>query len=224
MVRDLIVVVASTMVCAIALAQDDAIHERIEWTDVWVANADSDGSPRVLLVGDSIVRGYYAAVEKAMGEKVSLARYTTSKFVGDPEYLDELGLLLRRYDFDVIHLNNGLHGFGYTEAQYESALNALMAFVAKAAPDARVVWCMSTPIRSTDDLAQLDSEKNDRVIARNRIAADIMQRLGVAVDDLYVAVVEHPEYSGKDGVHFNEQGQAAQAEQVAKAIKEVLAK
>jgi hypothetical protein len=57
----------------------------------------------VLLVGDSIVRGYYDGVEKALGDGVNLARYTTSKFVGDPDYLAELGLLVCRYDFDVTY-------------------------------------------------------------------------------------------------------------------------
>ena len=49
-----------------AIAQDKPHLERIEWTDVWVADADQEGLPRVLLVGDSIVRGYYEPVEKAL--------------------------------------------------------------------------------------------------------------------------------------------------------------
>jgi hypothetical protein len=35
--------------------------ERIEWSDIWITDADRDAGPRVLLVGDSIVRGTMTA-------------------------------------------------------------------------------------------------------------------------------------------------------------------
>ena len=204
-----------------AIADDPVIHERIEWSDIWVTNANTDAVPRVLLVGDSIVRGYYDGVEKALGDGVNLARYTTSKFAGNPDYLAELGVLLRRYDFDIIHINNGLHGFGYTAEDYRLALQRLMEFLAKEEPTAHVIWAMSTPMRDSGDLTQL-GEQNDQVIERNRIAGELMPPLGIAGNDLYTPVADHPEYFSNDGVHFNEQGKAVHAAQVARAIEEAL--
>ena len=58
--------------------------------------------------------------------------------------------------------------------------------------------------------------------ARNKIAEEIVTRDGIAVDDLYSLVKDHAEYWSADGVHFNAQGIAAQAEQVTRRIAEVL--
>lgn len=44
---------------------EEPVRERIEWIDIWVTDADKDGLPRVLLVGDSITRGYFGAVDGA---------------------------------------------------------------------------------------------------------------------------------------------------------------
>ena len=205
-----------------ALAAEEAIHERIEWSDVWVVNADSDERPRVLLVGDSIVRGYYAGVEAALGESVNCARFTTSKFLGHPDFQEELGLLLRRFSFDVIHVNNGLHGWGYTEEQYREALAALIAFLKKESPGSKVVWCMTTPVRDSADLSTPDADKQPRVEARNAIAAAIMAEQGVAVNDLHALSAGNDRHFSKDGVHFSEEGRAAQSQEVAEAIRPLL--
>lgn len=204
-----------------AFAEDKPILERIEWSDVWVVDADRDELPRVLLVGDSIVKGYYDSVSRALEGKASVARYATSKFMGNPDYLAELEILLKGYDFDVIHINNGLHGWGYTEEQYRESFPALLESLKKYAPDAEVIWGMSTPIRNSDDLSRLD-EKDARVVERNRIAGEIMAEHEIPVNDLYALVVDHPEYFAQDGVHYNEQGRTAQGQQVAAMINEAL--
>ncbi len=210
-----------SMLGAQAEAEDKPILERIEWSDVWVVDADRDELPRVLLVGDSIVKGYYDSVSRALEGKASVARYATSKFMGNPDYLAELEILLDGYDFDVIHINNGLHGWGYTEEQYRESFPALLESLEKCAPDAKVIWGMSTPIRKSDDLSQLD-EKDARVVERNRIAGEIMAEHEFPVNDLYTLVVDHPEYFAQDGVHFNDQGRTTQGQQVAVKVGEAL--
>jgi lysophospholipase L1-like esterase len=214
--------VLSTLAAATATAEDKPILERIEWSDVWVVNADRDDLPRVLLVGDSIVKGYYDSAEKALAGKANLARYATSKFMGHLDYLRELEILLRGYTFDVIHINNGLHGWGYTEEQYRESFPELLECIEKYAPNTAVIWATSTPIRKSEDLSQLD-DKNDRVIARNRISVEVMVEHEIPIDDLYALVADHPEYFSQDGVHFNDEGRAAQGKQVAEMIAEALA-
>ena len=204
-----------------AFAQEVKL-EKIEWTDIWVMNAKETENPRVLLVGDSIVKGYYGAVEQGLSGQAACARYATSLFLSNPDYLAELTMLIKRYDFDVIHINNGLHGWDYSEEEYRQGLYSLLALMEREAPRAKIVWAMTTPVRSSQDLSQLDAAQNDRVIERNRIAAEIMGAKGIPVNDLYGVVQNHPEYFAKDGVHFNETGQAAQAAQVAEYVKRVL--
>src|SRR5438309_134160 len=86
------------------------VREDIEWLDVWVPDANAGGLPRVLLVGDSITRGYGPAVERNLKGKAYVARLATSKSVGDPGLLAEVSLVLGQYRFDLVHFNNGLHG------------------------------------------------------------------------------------------------------------------
>ena len=218
--RSLMITIIATLLLFSSFAgnAEEPKLERIEWTDVWVMNANQDVESRVLLVGDSIVKGYYGEVEKALGEKVSCARYATSLFLSNPDYLDELSLLLNRYDFDVIHINNGLHGWDYSEEAYKAGLPKLLEVIKQCAPETTVIWCMTTPVRIAKDVANIDSEKNDRVIERNRIAAAIMKENEIPVNDLYTTVVDHPEYFSGDGVHYNGKGQAVEGKQVAEKI------
>ena len=204
------------------LQAEEAIHERIEWSDVWIVNANADDRPRVLLVGDSIVKGYYKGVEEALGEKANCARFATSKFLSHPDYLKELGLLVDRFSFDVIHINNGLHGWDYTEVQYKAGLTALFAWLKEHAPNAKIIWGHSTPVRNSSDSSQFNEERNPRVIERNRIATEAAEAAGVPVNDLFTLVVDHPDYFVSDGVHFSEAGRAAQAAEVAEKISECL--
>ena len=215
-------VIALTVVFALACIADSPAPqvrlERIEWSDVWVVDADRDDLPKVLLVGDSIVKGYYDHVEKALAGKAACARYATSKFLGNPDYLVELSLLLKRHDFDAVHINNGLHGWDYSEAEYRQGLEELLAVLKRDAPKAKIIWCMTTPVRSSGDLSQFDVGQNDRVIARNKIAGELMEAAEIPVNNLYETVRDHPDYFAGDGVHYNDKGRAAQAEQVVSII------
>jgi hypothetical protein len=221
-------ILISTALVAVALfpistPAEDIVHEKYEWSDMWVANADvENGAPRVLLVGDSIVRGYYGGVEKNLGEGVNCARYSTSKFLSHPDYLAELGVMIKRFHFDVIHINNGLHGWGYSEEQYKVGLEALVTFLQKESPNSKIVWCMTTPVRDSKDLSNPDADKLPRVEARNAIAAEIMKKHEIAIDDLYAVVVEDDANFSPDGVHFSDAGKEKQAKQVAEVVRPLL--
>ncbi len=194
------------------------IRERIEWCDIWITNAEHTDLPRVLLIGDSIVRGYFAGVEKALEGQANCARLTTSRCICDPVFFDELTLLLAQYRFDVIHFNNGLHGWEYTEDQYKAAFPRLLDTLQQQARGAKLIWTTTTPVRHREALGEL-SETTDRVRQRNAIAAGFVEPLGLPVNDLFALVIDHPEYYSPDGVHFNADGIRAQAQKVAQTIQ-----
>ena len=123
------------------------VRETIEWLDVWVPGNNVTDRPRVLLVGDSITRDYYKAVEDKLQGKAVVCRLATSKSLGDPALLDEVRLVLGQAKFDVVHFNNGMHGWGYTEDEYAKAVPDLVAAIRKAAPGAKLVWASTTPVR-----------------------------------------------------------------------------
>ncbi len=211
--------VATFVVAAVTslVWSQEPIRERIEWADIWVTDADKNDLPRVLLIGDSITRGYFDGVEQQLAGNAYCARLTTSKCVADPLFLDEVQLLLKQYRFAVIHFNNGLHGFGYTEDQYRAGLTGLLEVVEKHSSNVKLIWATTTPVRVQGTLGQI-AETTERVKARNRIAAEIWRDRGLVTNDLYGLVEQHQEYFSGDGVHFNENGREVQAKQVAEAV------
>lgn len=215
-------ILLTTVLVAQTLSADEPIRERIEWIDIWVTNAHKEELPRVLLVGDSITRGYFAGVEKHLAGKAYCARLTTSKCVSDPTFNDDIQLLLRQYKFSVIHFNNGLHGWGYTEDQYRDGLAKTVAFVEKNAGDAEFIWATTTPVREKSDLQKF-GERTERVRVRNAAAATIMKEHGFAADDLFELVENHSDWHSADGVHFNAKGKEAQAKRVAESVLKCLA-
>ena len=94
-------------------------RETVEWIDVWLPHTNDDKLPRVLLIGNSITRGYYPKVEKLLKGKAYVARLTTSKSLGDPALIQEINLIMSYGKFDLVHFNNGLHGWEYTEDEYD---------------------------------------------------------------------------------------------------------
>src|SRR5450756_2452629 len=105
------------LAAAAGAATKPVVRENTEWLDVWLPNSNDHDLPRVLLIGDSITRGYGKQVEANLKGKAYVGRLATSKSLGDPALLDEVALVLRQIKFDVIHFNNGMHGHAYTEEE-----------------------------------------------------------------------------------------------------------
>jgi hypothetical protein len=195
------------------------VRESIEWLDVYMPNTNDTVLPRILLIGNSITRGYYPEVQKILEGKAYVARLTTSKSVGDPALLKEIDLIMSYYKFDIVHFNNGLHGFGYTEEEYKKAFPAFVKKIHKKAPHAKLIWATITPLHTKADMRIFDP-KIDRIKARNKIALDfITKQKDISVDSLWEFTVNHPEfYEGGDGAHPNPSGYHALAEKVASVL------
>ena len=199
----------------------EPVRENIEWLDVWLPHTNDHSLPRILLIGDSITRGYGKQVEANLKDKAYVARMATSKSLGDPALIEQVALILREQSFDIIHFNNGMHGDGYSEEAYANALPELLTTLHRGAPRARLIWCSTTDVRERNNLNTINP-KTGRVAHRNQIAAAFAKREGIPVNDLFVVVRSHPEYHAADGVHFNEKGNAVLAEQVTAALIKLL--
>ncbi len=209
----------------IAAAEPNAAppsHESIEWCDIWISHANETNLPRVLLIGDSIVRDYYPEVEKHLAGKAFVARLSTSRFIADPVLTKEIELVLDETKFDVIQFNNGMHGWQHSEAEYRKAFPKLIKTIRAHAPKAKLIWATTTPLRDGKGVAyDTKAEYSDeRIAARNAIAAEIMTARKIPTDDLNAALRGHPEFHG-DNVHFNNQGIQIQAAQVSAELEKV---
>src|SRR5215831_4851834 len=134
---------AAGLASNIALAEPKGVppaREFIEWCDIWISHANETNLPRVLLIGDSIARDYYPLVEQRLAGKAFVARLATSRFVSDPVFLKEIELVLDGARFDVIHFNNGMHGWQHSEAEYRQAFPKFIKTIRAHAPRARLIW------------------------------------------------------------------------------------
>jgi lysophospholipase L1-like esterase len=198
-------------------------HESIEWCDIWISHPNETGLPRVLLIGDSITRDYYPEVEKRLAGKAFVARLTTSRFLADPVLLREIELVLDQMKFDVIHFNNGMHGWQHDETDYRKGFPAFLETIRAHAPKAKLIWAATTPLRDGKGAASnpMANYSNERIAARNTIAAEIASGQNIPGDDLNSPMCGHPEYYS-DNVHFNTQGIQVQAGQATAAIEKLL--
>lgn len=219
----LIAAVVLAMMAFPAKAEQHIEREYYEWSDVWLPAADRNDLPHILIIGNSITRGYTPKVEPAFEGRAYVGRISNSKSLGDPALFDELEVVLKHNKFDIIHFNNGLHGAGYTEEEYDKAFPEFIKLLRKYQPDAKLIWATSTPVRTGEGMTGF-TEFSDRVAVRNEIAKKHIENDGnIMVDDLWAVVVDHPEYyAGGDGTHPVESGWEALAAQVTKVLNEVL--
>ena len=198
-------------------------REFIEWCDIWISHANETNLPRVLLIGDSIVRDYYPEVEKRLAGQAFVARLATSRFVADPVLLKEVELVLSETKFDVILFNNGMHGWQHTEAEYQNGIPKFIKTIRMHAPKAKLIWATTTPLRdgkgvTGDTKAEYSDE---RIAARNALASKIVSAQKIPTVDLNAAVLGHPELHS-DNVHFNGQGSQILAAQASELIRKLL--
>lgn len=204
-------------VTAIAGQEPPLRREATEWCDVWMPNQNRHDLPRVMLIGDSITRAYFPAVEEQLKGKAYVSRIATSKAIGDAALLAEIGTFLQQAHADVVHVNIGMHGWAYSEEDYATYFPALLAAIRKNAPGARIVWASTTPVRMDRE----GGATNARIVERNRIARAKAASEGIPVDDLHALMLPHPDMHSDD-VHFSKEGSALLAGQVAREVSKLL--
>ena len=195
------------------------IPEKIEWT--WEVRPDNPqpNLPNVLLVGDSITRLYYPEVTQDLAGKANVYLFSTSASVGDPRLPAQLKefFALEHAHFSVVHFNNGMHGWAYSEAEYKAAFPSLIKALRHDAPGAKLIWANTTPVKKDDP----EWTSNARVDARNAIAAAIVKQHHIPLDDLHALVLQHPDMYA-DNIHPNKVVTSLEAQQVVAGIEKML--
>ena len=206
--------------CQKNIEKTPIVRENIEWLDVWIPHTNENKLPKILFIGNSIMRGYGKKVEQLLKDKAYASRLCTSKSIGDPGLIQEINLVMGYQNFDVVHFNNGLHGWGYTEDQYRKSFPEFINTIQKNAPGATLIWATITPVYQKDNFGQLDP-KTERIKKRNKIALDYLEdHKQIRINDLFNLAIQHPEYfEGGDGTHPNTDGYSKIAEHVASEVE-----
>jgi hypothetical protein len=196
-----------------------SIPEEIEWTwEVRPSHPDPN-LPNVLLLGDSITRNYYPGVVHGLEGRANVYLFATSASVGDPRLADQIRQFyaMEAVRFGVVHFNNGMHGWGYTEQQYKEAFPGFVKAVRSIAPGGKLIWATTTPVKSDAS----NGASNPRIDARNEIAKAFVSSRSIAIDDQHALMSHHSDLY-KDLVHFNDTGSTIQAAQVVAGVEVAL--
>lgn len=210
---------ALMLVSACCQAQAASRPEITEWT--WEVRPDHVDAhlPNVLLVGDSITRNYYPEVEKRLSGRANVYLFAASTSLADPRLDSQLNefAALQGVRFSVVHFNNGMHGWAYTEKEYAKAFPDYVATLRKIAPGADLIWASTTPVRKDDPAGP----SNKRIKLRNAEALEAARRYAIVLDDQYSLMLNYPKLY-MDDVHFNPEGASLQGKQVVGAIEKYL--
>jgi len=197
-----------------------SIPEGIEWTwEVRPPHPDPK-LPNVLLLGDSITRNYFPEVTRDLRGIANVYLMASSTSVGDPRLQQQMAefATMEGVLFSVVHFNNGMHGWSYSETQYRAAFPVFLRAVKKlAGSNGALVWATITPIGQDAP----NGATNQRVDARNGIATSMVQAEGIPVDDQHALMMQHQDLH-EDPVHFNASGSVLQGDQAAATIKTAL--
>lgn len=179
----------------------------------WDYLKDDPKLPRVLLIGDSISRGYTLAARKALAGMANVHR-APENCGPTANGLKKLSVWLGEGHWDIIHFNFGIHDRKTPLADYEERLEAITAQLK--ATGARLIWATTTPVREG---GMKDATESD-LAARREVAARVMAKQGVAINDLHATMLPHLEaHQPPQDVHFKEPGYQLLGEQVGTAIR-----
>ncbi|MCA8989277.1 MAG: SGNH/GDSL hydrolase family protein [Planctomycetaceae bacterium] len=195
------------------------IHKRQKvagQSNAWDYVKDDPQLPRVLLIGDSVSRGYTQSVRKALAGKANVHRAPAN--CGPTSLgLQKLDIWLGDGEWDVIHFNFGIHDRNTPLPEYADRLEQLVEKMKKT--QAKLIWATTTPIPDDADKKQTAAS----IVERNQVAAEIMAKHGIGIDDLYAAIAPRlEELQNPNDVHFNAAGYDFLGNRVADAILQVI--
>ncbi len=109
----------------------------------WDYVKDDPKLPRILLIGDSVSRGYTLAVRHALAGKVNVHR-APENCGPTANGLKKLSIWLGDGKWDVIHFNFGIHDRRTPPADYEQRLETIVERLK--ATGAKLIWASTTPV------------------------------------------------------------------------------
>jgi len=193
----------------------------------------SAGKKNVLLIGDSIRMGY-CGYTKELLKDVANVYYPEDNCRFAQNILVCLGwwkdLIPEGEKVDVVHWNCGHWDIARWHGEKES-LNSVEEYcimlerihnaMKRLFPDAKVFFATTTPMTPAGGVP-VNERTTEDIIKYNKAACELMDNLGVEVDDLFGAAKDLSADYYRDYCHYTEEGFSLLGERVASFIKERL--
>ena len=192
-----------------------------EWIHSQCSEANCSGKPRVLLIGDSICNGYQPVVRAKLWG-TCFVDYLSTSYTLDSKMFEALVYgLVKDSEYDLIHINQGLHGIHLTKKTYKSNYKKLIKKLTEKY-GARLVLATTTPAyKEGNKLNHPDWTK--RVKVRNIALNELAEEFNLPVNDLF-AVAKSLKITDRaqDGVHYEQSGYEVLGTAVVDMIKKQL--
>ncbi len=169
-------------------------------SNAWDFVQDDPKLPRVLLIGDSVSRGYTQPARVTLAGKANVHR-APANCGPTASGLKNLDVWLGAGKWDVIHFNFGIHDRATPAADYVKRLEEIVTRLEKTG--AKLIWASTTPI--PDNPAQKQTAQS--VVDKNALAAEVMAKHGIPTDDLFGAMTPRlKEFQPPLDVHYTGAG------------------
>ena len=188
-----------------------------EWIHAQCSETSGADKPRVLLIGDSICNGYQPVVRGKLSG-ICYVDYVSTSYTLDSKMFDALILgLIKDSKYDLIHINQGLHGAHMNKTSYKARLKKIIRKFG-----IKTVIATSTPAYKEGNKIN-HPVLTSKVKARNQAVFEIAAELNLPVNDLF-AVAKSLKITDRayDGVHYEQSGYEVLGDAVANKIKEQL--
>jgi len=193
--------------------------ETYEWDDIWYDHVTEKDKPRILLVGDSISRGYRFPVIESLNDVFCTDNWATSKAVDNPAFIKQLDLVLSQAEnYKLIHINNGLHGWHLSGDEYKDNYEKIICHIRENYPEIKLVVALTTPVRKKDNKDIL-ADRNSIVQERNEAVKELSNKYGLSLCDLYNSPLLTSGETYTDTVHQNQKGYELLADIICKNIR-----
>jgi len=172
--------------------------------DPWAYVKDDRGLPRLLILGDSISRGYTANVRQQLKGKANVHRApencgATAHFIKNGEvWLEQNG----SNRWDVITVNFGIHDRSTKPDVYWANLKAIFSRLRETG--AKILWVRTTPTGSIHK-GGIEADESKGV---NEIADLVASEEGIEIIDVHGAIAAESAtlLNKEDKLHWSEEG------------------
>ena len=180
----------------------------------WDYVKDDPALPRMLMIGDSISRGYTLAVRHALAGKINVHR-APANCGPTASGLKNLDIWLGTGKWDIITWNFGIHDRKTDPKVYQQNLEVLLQRLQKTG--AKIIWVRTTPAPPSGKNAEEFSDAQCEQV--NRIADALMQSNHILEVDLYALMKPKlKEFQLPNNVHFKETGYQLMGSNVASVV------
>lgn len=190
--------------------------EQYEWTRIWFENTYDITSKRVAYIGDSICECTHQFANLMPDRQFVFNNIASSKAVDHPNYYASIAMFLSENEkLDAIIINNGLHGWHLSEEEYGRLYGEAVHKLHREYPNTPMWIVLTTAISESNECC-------GRVPARNVKALEIAEKEGIGVIDLYTVSAQIAHLRKPDGVHFQDDGYRALAQEILSVLAGVM--